>query len=516
MQNRSRTTYSLMNMIAGLAGYFVNTILGFICRMVFVRCLSEEYLGINGLFSNVLSMLSLAELGIGSAIAFALYKPIAENNEDKIASIMKFYAVAYRIIGSVVAVIGVSMIPLLGYIIGDAPQIKDNLYVIYIVFLFNTCLTYFFSYKATLLTAAQRNYIVLSISYIITIMQSILQIIALLLFREYMIYLGIQTIGTVLFNIIVSRKTVHDYPFIAKKNINPLTKKEKWALFKNIKALTIDKLATVLVNSSDNIIIAYFGGLISVGIASNYILLSGIIDSVTQQLFNGLTASVGNLNAVEDEGNRYRFFNILQFASFVIFGWMSIGIWLCSSDLVNLCFGGKYVLSPEIPFVLGLNFYILKMNTAANTYRSTLGLFKYGQYILIFTAGLNVIISIIFGSIWGLFGIFLATSIARLLTNSWYIPFAIFKHGLKRNPLEYFATFGKYFLLVILEGGLCFLICGLIKMNPVLNVLIKILLCTIIPNVIMWLFFRKSYEFVYLKEKLKQIFIPLRKKLLRH
>ena len=159
MKTRSRTTYSIMNMTAGLAGYFLNTIMGFICRMVFVRCLPPEYLGISGLFSNILSMLSLAELGIGTAIIYALYKPIAQNDEQKIASIMAFYAKAYRVIGIAIGVVGLAMMPFLHLIIGEEPQIKESLYLIYIIYLFNTCLTYFFSYKSSLITAFQRNYV---------------------------------------------------------------------------------------------------------------------------------------------------------------------------------------------------------------------------------------------------------------------------------------------------------------------------------------------------------------------
>ena len=155
MSKRSRTEYSLINIMVGMGGYFFNTILGFICRMVFVKCLPAEYLGINGLFTNILSMLSLAELGIGTAIVYALYKPLAENNEEKIASLMQFYGKAYRVIGCVVGVVGLALLPFLHSLIGETPGIKENIYLIYAVYLFNTCLTYFFSYRASLLTAAK-------------------------------------------------------------------------------------------------------------------------------------------------------------------------------------------------------------------------------------------------------------------------------------------------------------------------------------------------------------------------
>ena len=166
---RSRSEYSIINILTGFCGYFINAIIGYICRIVFVRCLSAEYLGVNGLFTNILSMLSLAELGIGSAIGFALYKPLAKNDTEKIASLMRFYGKAYKIIGCVVAFFGILMMPFLN-IITAQPNIQENLYVIYLMYLFNTASTYFFSYRSALLTADQRNYIVIGINIFLIIL----------------------------------------------------------------------------------------------------------------------------------------------------------------------------------------------------------------------------------------------------------------------------------------------------------------------------------------------------------
>ena len=298
---RSRSEYSIINILTGFGGYFVNTVMGYICRIVFVRCLSAEYLGVNGLFTNILTMLSLAELGIGGAIGFALYKPLAEDDKEKIASLMGFYGKAYKIIGCVVAVIGLLMMPFLTIIISNQPNIKENLYVIYLVYLFNTASTYFFSYRSALLTAAQRNYIVLGINYAITILQSIVQIPVLLISHNYMAYLIVQTIGIFINNIIVSWWAKKDYPYIARRNVKPLSTSEKRGLFVNVKALTLNKLSTILVNNTDNIVLTYFSGLVSVGVVSNYVTLMNTLTSLTSQLFNSLTASVGNLNAIESD-----------------------------------------------------------------------------------------------------------------------------------------------------------------------------------------------------------------------
>ena len=185
MNRKSRTEYSILNIMTGLGGYAINTILGLICRMVFTRTLSADYLGVNGLFTNILTMLSLAELGIGSAIVYALYKPLAENDEDTVASLVKFYGSCYKAIGIVVAVVGIILMPFLNILITEQPAIKENLYVIYALYLFNTASTYFFSYRSSLITAAQQNYIVVGVNYLITIIQSIIQMIWLITTHEY-------------------------------------------------------------------------------------------------------------------------------------------------------------------------------------------------------------------------------------------------------------------------------------------------------------------------------------------
>ena len=217
MHNRSRTEYSVINILTGIGGYVLNTILGFVCRMVFVRCLAADYLGVNGLFTNVLTMLSLAELGVGGAIVYALYKPLAENDEEKIASLMKVYAKAYRTIGTLIFVIGLALMPFIDLIIREQPNISESIYLLYAINLFNSASSYFFSYRTSLLIAAQRNYIVAGISYAIAIIQSIVQMVFLLLFRNYLGYLLIQTVGTLAYNVLVSRVAVKQFPYVFVK-----------------------------------------------------------------------------------------------------------------------------------------------------------------------------------------------------------------------------------------------------------------------------------------------------------
>lgn len=505
MEAKSRVEYSILNIATGLGGYIINTILGFICRMVFVRCLSADYLGISGLFTNILTMLSLAELGIGSAIVYALYKPLAENDEKKIASLVDFYGKAYRAIGIIIGIIGLCLMPFLNVIIRDVPDIKESIYLLYFIYLFNTASTYFFSYRSSLIIAAQQNYIVIGLNYIITILQSIVQMAYLLITKEYLGYLLIQTVGTLIYNILISYIAVRKFPYIKGKNIEPLRENEKKSLFKDIRDLTIYKISGLLVNSTDNIITTFFNGLATTGMASNYTLFTTTLTALLNQVFNGLTASIGNYNATESRERQYEMFNFLNMMNFWIFSWASIGIIYVSNDLVSLCFGGNYVLGIEIPIILAINFYTVGMQNAVWTFKQTLGLFKYGRFIQIFTAVINIIFSVLLGYKYGLAGILFATFIARLFTNLWYDPYVVYKHGFFKKPLEYLKKYFGYLIIFIINIILCGVICNKINTNIIISILLKSIVCSIIPNIIFIILFYKKDEFKYFVNILKKV-----------
>lgn len=505
MEKRSRTTYTLMNMFSNFAGYGLNLLLSFVCRMVFVRCLQQEYLGISGLFTSILSMLSLSELGIGTAIGYALYKPVAEDDQEKIASLMKFYGTAYKAIGCVVAILGLCALPFLDVIIREQPAIPDNLYVIYLLYLFQSASSYFFSYRGAILIASQRNYVMTTINYIVVIIQNVIQIAVLLLTSNFIAYLMVQIVCGFITNILISRKAKKDYPYIAKKDIQPLSREDKWALIKNVKALTVTKLSGLLVNSTDNIVITYFNGLVTTGAASNYTLLSGMLGTMLDMIFSSSSASVGNLLAKEDDETKYHFFKSLNLMSFWLYGWAAVGIIGVAGDLVHLLFGESYILPQSIPIILAVNFYMVGMMNVAGTYRYCLGLFRFGQYVLLVTAAINIAGDVILGRQYGLFGIFLATAVARLLTNAWYIPYAVFKHGLKRNPVLYFMQYLKYAALLVMTTAISCLLCQMVRGNLIFIVIQKIVICTVIPHVFFYMAFHKTQEFAYLKNKVLTI-----------
>ena len=303
-----------------------------------------------------------------------------------------------------------------------------------------------------------------------------------------------------LYNVIITIWTDREYPFIRKKNVKPLSSEEKRGLFKNVKSVTVYKLSGVLVNHTDNLVITFFNGLGISGLASNYTLLVNTLDTLIKQIFNAITASVGNLNASNDKAHQYAFFRALNLTNFWIYGWAALGVAFVSSDLVNLFFGKNYVMDWKIPLILAINLYMVGMQNAIWTYKNTKGLFKYGQYLLLVTAALNIVGDIVFGYYWGVFGIYFATALARGLTNTWYEPYAVYKVAFGISPVVYLKKYMQYLVILLLAGGICYLFCRMISFNIVINIILKVLICSIVPNVLFILAFHRAEEFIYVKQ----------------
>lgn len=511
MKEHSRTEYSILNIAAGLGGYALSVILSLINRMVFTRCLPPAYLGISGLFSNILSMLSLAELGVSGAIVYALYKPLAQNDEEKIASLVQVFGKAYRTIGLVIGGLGLCVLPFLDLLIGEQPEISESIHLIYVFFLFNTASSYFFTYRSTLLVAAQKYYLVTGLNYLILCVQEVLQAVFLFLTKNYIGYLLIQTGFSLLYYVWISNIAVKQYPYIKGTNIKPLDAEEKKRILKDVQDLMLYKVSGVLVNGTDNIIITYFKGLATTGLASNYTLLTNTLNSLLNQVFNGIGASVGNHIVTESDEKKFEMYSFLNMVNFWLFGWAALGIYFCASDLVILLFGEKYVLPDNIPLIMAVSFYISGVTNVIGTYKHTMGLFHYGRFTQLFTVLLNITFSILLGKCWGLFGILFATVIARACTHLWYTPYVVYKYGFKRNPMEYFKGYLKYLIILLIAAGVCELVLRIISGPLIVQTILKIILCSVVTNVVFFVALAKTPEFIKLKQYLVLLLQRIRK-----
>lgn len=495
----------MLNIAAGVGGYALSVMLSLVNRMVFTRCLPAAYLGVSGLFSNVLSMLSLAELGVSGAIVYALYKPLAENNEEKIASLVRVFGTAYRTIGLIIGAAGICLLPFLTKIVGEQPQIEESIHLIYLIYLFEAAGSYFFTYRSTLLVAAQKNYLVTGVTYLVQCILAVVQAIFLHLTRNYLGYLVIQFSFSMITYIWISRIAVRHYPYITRRDTKPLEVREKKKIFRDMRDLMAYKISGVLVNSTDNIIITYFSGLATTGLASNYTLLTNTLSSLLNQVFNGLNSSVGNLNAIESEEKKFSMLKVTSLLNFWVFAWGTVGILFVSSDLVHLLFGESYVLDAVIPAVLALNFYTVGMQNAMWIFKHTMGLFRYGRFTQMFTALFNLVFSIVLGHVWGLFGILFATFLARLLTNLWYDPYVIYRHAFGKNPLEYLKKYIHYLLILLIEIVVCWILCSHIHFSLLVDVIVKVVIVSVVSNLVFFFAFRRAEEFEIVRNILQRV-----------
>lgn len=265
-------------------------------------------------------------------------------------------------------------------------------------------------------------------------------------------------------------------------------------------------------SSTDNIITSYFQGIITVGMASNYILLTTTLSSLLGQLFNGLTGSVGNYNVLNNSAETKKLFYYFNFANFWIYGYACMGILFVSNDIITLCFGKEYLLPMSIPIILTTNFFIIGMMNSVWIFKSALGQFKYGRYIVLLTGILNIVFSIILGKYMELFGIYLATVISRVFTNAWYEPYALFKYSLKCNPLDYFVKYFKYIFIIFITAIINYIVYIQIDISNLVNLVLHIISCTIITNSIFYIIFKNKDEYKFFKNKAMQIFYMIKRK----
>lgn len=435
-------------------------------------------------------------MGVGGAIVYSMYKPIAENDQLTIAKLMNLYKTVYRIIGCVVAVLGLCIIPFLGYIIKDQPNI-DNLTQIYILYLANTVFSYFFAYKRSIFSADQKERVLHVFKLAFYIIRTVLQIAILVVLHSFILYLTAQIVCTVIENIFVSIYADKKYPFLKEYAAERLSKEDRQPIFKNIRALFIYKIGSTALDGTDNIIISAFDGVINVGLLSNYTLVTGSVQMLLSQISGSVTGSVGNFIAKEDSNRHETLLNTLTFLNFVLYGGAFVVLMAALDPFVRIWAGESFILGFWIVFVHCLNVYIFGMMNSIWTFRATMGLFTHGKWRPLISAIINVVVSIWWAKRMGLIGVLLGTTFTRVVTNVWYDPYIVYKYGLKKTPWGYYLKWVLYLLLIIADIMLVRYIMSLISVS----VFAKLVLACIISAVIfigsVILFFRKSAPYKY-------------------
>lgn len=495
----SRIANSLRNIKVALLLQTASSVIGFFTRRVFVQMLSQEYLGLNGTFSNILTMLSLAEMGIGSVFTYSLYKPLAERDKGQIAALMAVFCRTYRTIGFVIAALGCALAPLLPVLIRDMPDIP-HIYLIYLLFVLNTSLSYFYTYKQLLIIADQKRYIVSMCGFFLNLLLQLGQILSLWLTKNYFIFLGLQIGCTLLTNLIVSCIADLLYPYIKSTKPGTLSPDTKQEIIQNTKARILHKIGSVVVFGTDNMLISYFVGVISVGLYSNYLMVSQTLATMYGQLFDALTASIGNLGATSGTDHALPVFQRINFAGNWIYGFSSVCLFTLFNPFISLWLGSSYLFGQEIVFLIALNFYVTGMRQAVQAFRNAYGLFWNDRYKPIAESVINLAVSAALAVPFKTAGILLGTFVSTMTVCFWVEPLVLFRHGLYAPVRFYFRDYAVNTLLTLLTAAAVWRICLTLPGEGLPLFLEKMAVCAAAGNVFYLLAYHRREEFRYFVE----------------
>lgn len=508
METKTRTEYSARNTTVALLSRLTAILMGYLLRVVFTHTLNESYVGVNGLFTDIIQVLSLSEMGIGTAITFALYRPIAKGDIEKQKSLMKLFRNFYRITAAIVAVGGSLFIPFMDMFIKDYENI-DHLTLIYVLYLVNTVCSYLLIYKKTLMDAHQLLYIGTFYQTMSWVLQDILQIAVLIWRRDFILFLLINIATTILCNVCISIRANQRYPYLKEKQAQPLPREEKRKIFSNIRAMLMHKVGTVIVNNTDNLLLSAFVGLVSVGKYSNYYLVIGSIRQMLNQVYQGITASVGNLGVTEDEGHIQKVFEAVFFIGQWMYGFAFICLYELLNPFIEISFGKQYIFAETTVFVLCMNFFLNGMRNATLTFRDSMGLFWYDRHKAIVEAVLNLGISLVLVNVMGLTGVFLGTLFSMALTSLWVEPYVLYKHGFHKSCVGYFVRYLAYMVVIAIGWYVTDLVCRELVVMGIRDaaetLAARLVVCVFVPNIWFLIVYVRTKEFRFLWEKAKDL-----------
>lgn len=507
-----RTENSIKNIIMNFLYNILNYGLRFVSRIVFVKTLAEVYLGVNGLLSNVLGILALTELGIGTAIGYSLYQPLAKKNTEKIRSLMKFYKKAYRIIALIVLSLGLILLPFLPYLIKDVTGIK-NLNIIYLIFLLNMVIGYLFSYKRTLIESDQKKYKIVPFIMTFSIITSMLQIIVLFIFKNYIIYLLIQSICIIVENITINNYINKQYPYLKnKEEIKPIEKKELAIIKNKVKALLLHKIGAYTLTSTDNLIISKIIGIVTVGIYSNYSLIVNMISSLIYVLVSNVTSSLGNLIASESSKKRMKVFNEMNLTCFILYGISSVCFINLFNPFIELVFGEKFLLPMSVVYIIVINHYLTGMNNTVISIQTAAGLYEKDKYIPLIQSAVNLIISIILAIKIGLAGVFIGTVVSTLLPLI-IKPLIVYKHVFNEKTSIYFKELIQQTVVIIISTMLTYLLTRYIDIkNIYIDLVYRLIISVTIPGIIIYILYKNKDSFKDVIARIKIILNKIKQK----
>jgi len=494
MLESNRTHNAIKNIVVAYIGIVIKLVLKFCVRTMFVITLSKEYLGLEGLFSNILVFLSLAECGIGPAITFCLYKPIANSDERAMIALMSFFKKAYRIIGSFIFVLGIMFVPFIDTVIKGDIKIPD-LRLIYILFLMNSVISYFFSYKAIFITANQKDYIVRCVQLIVECVKAALQMAILYCTKNYLLFLGVMIVSTLLQNVVIEIIANRRYPILGCDEEIELDANNKYLIKENVCAIVVHRIGGMVVFSSSHILMSKMCGLIAEALYSNYAMIISVVESFYRVFFQSITASVGNLRATSDISQQKIIFNKVLFVNFV--GSMFAATCLLSllNPFIKIWLGESFCFAEDSVVVLVLYFYLKSMRQTAMAFANAYGFQRLYKIAPIPEIIINLSVAI-FGAIQcGPVGIFYGGIASILFVSVWVEPYVVYKHGFHMGLLDYFERYVKYGVVSFAVAVSAYYTCSAFTMGGILGILERLIICVSVTGMAVYGFFSRTDEF---------------------
>lgn len=504
-----RVKSATKNIAFGYVGQMATMIMSFILRKIFIMHLSDTLLGVNSLYTNILSLLNMAELGIGTALNFSLYGPVARGEKEKIKSYMQMYKKAYYCIAAVVAVIGLALTPFLSFFIKNPGEnsLKD-LTIYYFIFLFNTVSSYFVAYKYSLINAEQKNYVQTNVITITKIVTVFFQIIIVVATENFYLYLLTDAVISLIQKIFVSRFLDNMYPYLRDKNVTKLSKEESDEVFRKTKALVFHKVGDVARLQTDALIISSFIEVAMAGVVDNYNMVISSVSNFVNIIFNSVISSFGNLIATESKEKQYAMFKVYRFFASWVYGFSCVGFMILLTPLIRIWLGDSWILAPAAVYCILTDYYFKGDRIVLSNFKTAAGVFEQDKYLALIQGAVNLVISIwLVQTPLGLTGIYIGTIVSGLIANVTK-PVIIYRACFDMNAGGYFVDTVKY--LCSLIGVM--IVCNLISIRVLsdLNILTFIIMgiiITVIFNGVYFILYGRSEEFKYLYGKVSERFL---------
>jgi O-antigen/teichoic acid export membrane protein len=488
-----RTENSKKNLLSSISITLLMTLLGFFTRKVFVDNIGIEYLGLNGLLTNILSVVALLEGGFGTSIVYHLNNPLAEGDRPRIIALVQLYRRVYRFIAAGVLVMGLALYPFLDVFIKEGEGLR-YVSVVFFIFLFNSLLPYFSAHKWSLISADQKQWRLTGINLVYQVGVSVAKLAILWFTRNYILYLVVEAIFALGLCVAVTRKANRLYPWIVTQVKHRVDEPTRKAIVRNCGALFLHSLGGYMAHSTDNIIISSMVSISMVGLYSNYTMISGYVNSLMAQALNSFSESVGNLIASESAERVYNVFKTIFLVNFIVISIPVIVLANVITPFVAWWLGSEYILGTATVAVILVNLFIFGMRASALTFKIKSGIFVQDRFSPLIQGAINLVLSLWWVRIWGITGVLAATTVSVLAIGFWQYPRLIYKYTFSQPLGRYFAKYALYTALALVALVVSRWICGFFAPEGLWSITGRGFVSIIIPAGIYWLALRRSEE----------------------